>query len=197
MNVQVRMSEEEKECLSRYFNSVRRVVELGCGGSTLLALENIVEKLVSVETDLKWIENLSQDPQIKASILAGRLDLVHVDIGLTVVWGYPKDDSRKQDWLKYCRYMWKVCENGIIPELVFIDGRFRVACVCAASLAVESDFHILIQDFWSRNHYHVVLDFLDWVESAGDLEVFRPKTRFQDSKSRINEIFDRYSLIPH
>lgn len=51
---------------------------------------------------------------------------------------------------------------------MLIDGRFRVACLLAAWLAVKKKTEILFDDFVGRPHYHSVLEVLPVARNVGD-----------------------------
>jgi hypothetical protein len=60
------------------------------------------------------------------------------------------------------------------PELVLIDGRFRVRCALEV-IRRGIDATVFVHDFWTRPHYHVVLEFFDQVETAENAVVLRPR----------------------
>ena len=53
-------------------------------------------------------------------------------------------------------------------DLVFIDGRFRVACCLKCYDVIKDNCLIAFDDFWNGQHYHIVLDYFDIVEKTKD-----------------------------
>lgn len=89
-----RMSEAEKECFANALAGKKTVLEYGCGGSTLFALEQGVSRIYSVESDQGWIARLSAHPQLAAAVQAQAVTLFHADIGPVGDWRMPVDTSR-------------------------------------------------------------------------------------------------------
>ena len=48
-------------------------------------------------------------------------------------------------------------------DVVFVDGRFRVACICAALLYTAPGTIIMVHD-WIRSRYHVVLEHAEVID---------------------------------
>ena len=109
----------------------------------------------------------------------GRLHLHLVDIGKTKAWGFPVDESRKESWKSYPEIVHQLDGDW---DTVLIDGRFRVACVVNVLLRVDPRCRILIHDFWNRNSYHVVLNYLDVVRSVDTLGVFRKRPKCRENE---------------
>jgi hypothetical protein len=80
-----------------------------------------------------------------------------VNIGATKAWGYPEDRSRITRWPSYGSSIWgRLHEDGVNPDLVLIDGRFRVACLCCTLLHAAPGTIVLFDDYGKREHYHQV-----------------------------------------
>ena len=52
---------------------------------------------------------------------------------------------------------------------------------------------IIIHDFWNRECYHIVLDFLEFVDRVETLGVFKPKNRFD--KARMKNLLKEYEFV--
>lgn len=169
------MTPAEIACYSRYLVNARSLLEYGVGGSTVLAASLGVGSIYSVESDAAWIRQVARQPEVAAFIEQGRAKLTHVDIGPTGKWGYPTDRSRRADWAAYACKPWR---DGIAPDLVLVDGRFRVSCAIQSLLHGKPDILIAVHDFWRgrRRSYRILLTVLSIVETAGHLVVLRPRT---------------------
>jgi hypothetical protein len=164
-----RMSEAERLMFRRALDGVENFLEFGAGGSTAVAANAGVKRIVSVESDKEWLDMLAKRPEIAA------LDYTpfFIDIGPTGNWGVPTDRSTAPKWPAYYQSVWKTLPWQ--PDIVLVDGRFRVACALASLLNCAPGTRILIHDFWNRRHYHVVLKYLATVERVDSLGMFRAK----------------------
>jgi hypothetical protein len=157
-------------------------LEFGTGGSTLLAIRAGARSLVAVDSDPAWLAALATHPEVAPAIAAGRASLLHGDIGPTGDWGKPLD-RRQQAGLfpNYLRVAWEeVARRGTPPDLVFVDGRFRVACCLSALLGRPEGApppRLLIHDLspGRRERYARLFDHLEVVQAAGTLHELRPR----------------------
>ena len=81
------------------------------------------------------------------------------------------------------------------PDVVLIDGRYRVACVAATAMNAPPETVILIHDFWGRGreYYEPALTLLYPIEKAGSLGVFRKSIT---ANVDANRIFATYRTDP-
>ncbi|BBK42033.1 hypothetical protein STVA_20530 [Allostella vacuolata] len=166
-----RMTAAELELLLRVTKDRARIVEFGCGGSTLALARNGVGRIDSVESDPAWVAKLRSSSALAGLIDAGRVGLHHADIGPVGPWGAPSDHKTVRRWSDYWMGIWQTVEPKSV-SLVLVDGRFRVACALAAGLLCDDDCLIAIHDYRDRPHYHVVLEHLVPVAEAETLSVF-------------------------
>jgi len=181
------MTDQELDLYTALLAGARTVIEYGTGGSTLLALGAGVSRLVSVETDLGWIGKLREMPAIAEAERQGRLIFVHVDIGPVGKWGKPIDGSGAARYATYASAPWSHCH---VPDVVFVDGRFRVACALETVLQSVGNTKIAFHDFWKRPQYHVVLPFVECIDRVDSLAVFKRLTPFNESAAR--QLLERY-----
>ena len=125
-------------------------LEYGCGGSTLMAATDPKRVVISVDSHPEWINKVraavAQSAQETATI-----HLLTAQLGPVVQWGYPATHRRFRSWHSYPLMPWQFCERSVLqPDLVFIDGRFRVASFCASYLAAEPGTRILFDDYTVR-----------------------------------------------
>ena len=52
---------------------------------------------------------------------------------------------------------------------------------------------ILFHDFWNREHYHVVLKYLETIDRADSLGVFKVKENI--NKDEIFQLYEKYKYI--
>lgn len=134
--------------------SAQVYVEFGIGWTTALAIASSVRRIVSVDSDRSLVAAALRDLGQEQS---GRFHVVHADIGITKEFGYPNDRSAVAQWPQYALGVWgHSALREASPDLVLISGRFRVACFCAAVLAMEPGSIVLFEDYVERPYYHVV-----------------------------------------
>lgn len=165
----IAMSDAEVQCLRKHLARARRYLEFGSGGSTAIASAYPITQVVSVETDLAWINKMSAHQGIAKRLEEGTLRFHHVDVGPTATWGWPSDDATAIKWPAYYRDIWLLEEKF---DLILVDGRFRLACALSAILHATPGTKILIHDF-ERDYYHPVLRFVDRVYQVERLAVLR------------------------
>jgi len=151
-------------------------VEFGVGGSTFCLIDAGIDRVFSVESDITWIETIITHEHLRPHVASGRLTMHHGDIGPTRKWGHPLDNSRIDDWPNYWREPWRQIPANEV-DLVFIDGRFRVACALHALEQGTQDMTVMVHDFWNRPKYEVLLKYFNCACRADTLAVFFPKAR--------------------
>jgi hypothetical protein len=137
-------------------------VEYGSGGSTLLAAAQGLP-FVSIESDAAFADAVRRSIMALTDSQEIARRVRHINIGMTHEWGEPvftgPSKRRYQLWRRYCWAPWVEPPVGE-PDLVFVDGRFRVACTVATLLALGSDreYEILVDDYSDRPHYRVLAE---------------------------------------
>jgi hypothetical protein len=171
--------EEGTAYFRKVIGSARNYLEYGSGGSTILA-SRLVKTLVSVDSDGSFLSDVRR----KIAEEGGRkavMKLIHVNIGLTYHWGMPvftKPTRRRvRRWEDYPTAPWRYYRSiAQQPDLVLVDGRFRVACVLESLLSLSplSNTQILLDHYAERPWYQVVERFAD-LEMVGRMAVLRPR----------------------
>lgn len=172
----------------------RNYLEYGSGGSTVLA-SRTVELMVSVDSDAHFLAAVRAKLAADAALLQSQARtavamLMHVNIGPTVEWGAPaltRPTARRiARWAAYASAPWNYFRSiGQQPDLILIDGRFRVACVLESllSLSSQNDAELLLDDYINRTHYHVVQRFAE-VHLVGRMAIMRPKPLWDRDEAR-------------
>lgn len=162
------MTNNEKNLFVDYIKKAKNYLEFGSGGSTFLAVLNSDCIINSVESDKKWIDYITSYQCIRNAVLE-RLHFEYVNIGEVGAWGIPLDLS-----LDFTAYSSSIYQK-VKPDLVFVDGRFRVACILNSILNVDKLTPILVHDYPERTEYHIVEKYLLKVELVDTLCVFKIK----------------------
>lgn len=185
----VAMTTAEADLYGGLVANADRIVEFGSGGSTLLAVRSRARAIVSVESGGAWIESVANHPEIVEALSAGRLQLIHANIGPTGEWAYPTSSLTKPLWPNYPLAPWAHAARAANNTLYLVDGRFRVACAAQCYLHAAADTRIAFHDFWDRAHYHIVLDIFDLERRVDNLAVFVAKP---GKESLARDIFERH-----
>ena len=149
-------------------------LEFGSGGSTLLA-DRLGVPTVCVDSDRYFAD------VVRRSLSAGtRVTVLHANIGLTEAWGLPLNRRapwRARLWRRYiARPFQEIAKRTGFPDLIFVDGRFRVACVLESVRQAQlrgARTTILVDDYDMRPAYHVVEQHLGAPERIGRSALFR------------------------
>lgn len=187
------MIENELKALDDMLSGSKVYLEFGAGHSTKRAsLFPNIERIDCVESDQDLIDQyILSEEYMRLQVEKKRLFIHRVDIGETKAWGYPKNGSSRIKWTNYSEIVHVIGQKW---DTILVDGRFRVACVLNLLLIGNEDCRILIHDFWNRNHYHVVLNYLDVINSVGSLGVFRKRKNYSDTE--LKDLIDQYKFIP-
>jgi len=178
----VQMSAAERARLEAELRRASAYFELGMGGSSLMAVRAGIKQMVCVDSDGTWVEAVRAHPEIAARCADGSVSILHADIGPVADWGRPADRSAVKKWSAYISSGWaEWARRGTMPDLVLVDGRFRVACclsvaVASAHLPPEKAPRVLLHDVDDkRAYYRDALEVLEQVDAVETLLVMRPR----------------------
>jgi hypothetical protein len=151
-------------------------LEYGSGGSAVAAAKLNVD-FVSVESDLQFLNTVEDKIRATGNYRPKGQTYHHADIGHTGAWGYPLGEvtaQRREMFRRYSDPPAHCFARGILPDLVLVDGRFRVACALKSlrMLQDQSGWSIVVDDYIERPQYHVIADFAELDRYVGRLAVF-------------------------
>jgi hypothetical protein len=141
----------EAAALTAAYAAADVILEYGSGGSTVLAAEMSGKTVFSVESGADWAAGLQawfdENPP------ASTVHLHAVDIGPTGDWGAP---ISQRGWRRYHHYPLSVWDRTdfLHPDVVLIDGRFRLACLLTVLHRITRPVVVLFDDYRDRNVYH-------------------------------------------
>lgn len=160
------MPNAEKKTFYSYLRKGTHYYEFGSGGSTVAACNsNNILSVTSVESDTTFYEKMCAYFNPKPEKLTFRF----IDVGCKGNWGYPSPTCPQSTYEQY----YKSIDGN--PDLVLIDGRFRVACALATWFAIDAAAIVLFDDFFDRSFYHAVLDYYNVLERSGRMAVLQKK----------------------
>ena len=139
--------------------------EYGCGKSTSWVLKNTSAFVVAVDTSNEWVMAVKQENHRNIE----RLNIHHSNLGAVGGWGRLLSYENMAHFSDYTDYIWKQNET---PELVLIDGRFRVCCFLTSLKFTEVGTKILFDDYTDRTDYHFVEKYLSRAVECGQQCMF-------------------------
>ena len=172
------MTTDERAFLRDVYTDTTSIFEWGMGASSVLASEMQIPMLVSVDNAKDWVHKTSSTVNNK------NYAFYWVDTGEIGKWGKPTQPPTQQ-WLQYSK---KVYDEPNAFDVYLVDGRFRVACACAALLHASDESFVMIHDF-DREYYHVILEVSDKIKQVGKL--VQLKRRSSDD-SRVKALWEKY-----
>jgi hypothetical protein len=165
------LPEESLALLERHLKGSSFYLEYGSGGSTVLAASLGVSQIMTVESDKLFLEAVGN--KVSEISSASVVKYYHVDIGQTKEWGYPADPSTAPRWPEYYLSAWRhISQGATSPDLIMIDGRFRVACFLTSLIYARPKTVILFDDYADRPVYHAVEQHLKPTLMAGRMAKF-------------------------
>ncbi|PWG15950.1 hypothetical protein [Salibaculum griseiflavum] len=164
-----------------------RNAEYGCGASTLWVNAFTDVPIVSVDTSRDWLDHVARQ-----AVQPERLTLHHVDLGELGKWGRPKSYAFADRFADYTNSIW---DGGSSPDVVLIDGRFRVACFLTCLIEARSGTRILFDDYADREQYHIVEEFTHPVERCGRQALFEVPGQEDLDRTRIDDLITRFRYV--
>lgn len=184
------LSKNDKKLFYKLLNKISVYFEYGSGGSTYQAsIRTNIKKIYSVESDINWlnkIKNIIKHENF--TYILNDMDTIQNHLG------YPGKNATIAQKTNYSSHMQKLSkEKQLDIDLIFIDGRFRVACCLKCHDIIKDDCLIAFDDFMNRPFYHIVLDYFDIVEKTVDnrMVILKKKKNINVPQKLIN----KYELI--
>jgi len=138
--------------------------EYGVGKSTRWVLNNSQASILAVDSSQAWIDVVRTGNET-----AKRLDIQWIDLG-TLGWaGRPGSYEKRDQFWTYIESIWNRDQR---PDLVLVDGRFRVACFLYSLAMGAPGTHLLFDDYTDRPEYHLVEEFIKPVQTCGRQALF-------------------------
>lgn len=181
------MPPAEKAAVEAHYLKARAILEYGSGGSTVFAARHTQADIISIESDGAWAQNLRLALAAHGLMRDG-IDIRHADIGRTKEWGMPRTHN---EWRRYWRLPLQVWQADVPPnpDLVLIDGRFRLGCFAATILHTTRPVTVLWDDYVGRKDCAQAESWVPVAERIGRM------ARFELSPQRLtNADFSR--LLP-
>lgn len=182
---------DDKKLFDKYINNAQFYFEYGAGSSTYYAsLKQNLKKIIVVESDKEWYNKVNNIIVDKEKFIFNYIEMNSIHNTL----GYPGPNSTKEDWINYSDIITKISKDiSSKIDLVLIDGRFRVACSLKCFDIINDNCIILFNDFFTRDKYHVLLDFYNVIDktSSNTMAVLTKKK----CAPPCNELIRKYEVL--
>ncbi len=163
------LPEAEAAWLREAYEGAEVILEYGSGGSTVMASEMPGKTIFSVESSKKWAAMMSG--WFEENPGKSRPTVIPIFVGPVKQWGMPKDDTHYHRWPRYPLKVWDH-EGFRQPDVVLVDGRFRIACLLATLYRTQKPVTLYFDDYTARTQYHIVEDFAPLIETRGRMARF-------------------------
>ena len=162
--------------------------EYGCGLSSKWMLKNTNCKVISVDSSKEWVEKI----KIENKKYESRLKINHVDLGKVRRWGFPINYDNYSNFSDYTDYIWK---QPVKPNLVLIDGRFRVCCFLTSLKFADAGTKIIFDDYVNRPHYHFIEKYVSRINECGRQCLFIVPSKNKINIDSLNKDIDAFRFV--
>ena len=179
--------EETVEWFTEQLREHNLMVEFGSGGSTFLSAR-LNTPFITTESDPYFLRALKRKIAAEGLLNPNQQHYRYANIGLTGLWGYPvllgwPSAQRLARFAAYSEFPNEAIDQPYESILVFIDGRFRVACAlkALAALQTRTKWTLVIDDYKKRPQYSVVEMFAPLRQMVGRMAVFTAPVSLNES----------------
>ncbi len=164
MGASQKLFDGDEELFKEVIASANVYAEYGCGASTIWVFNNSRCEIFSVDSSKVWLDSVARHCGASR-----RLNLHFANIGKIKDWGTPSNYENYHNFNDYSDWVW---EQNVFPDVVLIDGRFRVACFLTSLLRAKEGAKLVFDDYINREEYHIVEKFVKPVKTCGRQALF-------------------------
>ena len=188
------MSGDDISKFLKEISAGRNILEFGSGGSTKIFSEHAYF-VTSVESDRNFFKHIQRILSERG--YSQKAHIFYANVGPTRSYGQPYKFLEKVYGSRYKNYsldIFSESEMARTAEIVFVDGRFRVACVMTSLQNINNDLIIIVDDFFDRPEYLAINEVLgDPVRWEGNAAIFDVKIK-EINFSKVTLILNAYSM---
>jgi len=152
------------------YSAAQTILEYGSGGTTVFAAGLSGRRVYSVEADAAWAKKMADWFNINPP--QGHVILHLADIGPTKDWSHPVDNRAFAQWPGYAISVWDR-PDFTHPDVVLVDGRFRLACALTTLFRITRPVTVLIDDYIDRQGYKRIETLVGPPEMIGRIARFQ------------------------
>jgi hypothetical protein len=147
--------------------------EFGLGASSVFVNNETAARIRGVDTDKFWVE------KVKSVTDKNRSTFLHADLGPVGKLGRPQSYEKISNLDDYLQGPFSADHD---PDVVLIDGRFRVASFLRSLMHTAPGTRIIFDDY-HRGFYHVVEEILRPQERTAKQALFIRPREFDRKKT--------------
>lgn len=171
----------------REIKTAQKYGEWGTGLSTIFAVNIAKKDTITIDTSREWLI------YVQGKIDKNNLELWHekfVDLGKVEDWGYPTNYEQREKFINYAK---KMFEDEMYPDLLLVDGRFRVLCFLYTFMVTKPGTKIIFDDFYTSERYRSVETVALPIERYGRQALFIVPQNID--KKKITELMNDFKFI--
>jgi hypothetical protein len=176
----------DDDLFKKYVRNAKNYAEYGCGDSTIWASKNSTARIFSVDTSAEWIEI------VKRQTDPSRTKLNWIDCGPVGEWGRPKTLTHRKKFRSYAEAPWI---SDAKPDVILIDGKFRILCFLISYINAADGTIIIFDDYNNREMYHVIEEILRPELKCGRQAVFIVPIRKEIEINRAQELVNEFQFV--
>jgi len=160
------MTENEQNFLRKNLNSTQRVLEWGCGASTI-DISNIVNEVHSIEHNEDWYNKIKQE----------LLNNTNVFLYLCQPDEKYNEGGHCGTYEQFKTYITEPIKLGKF-DLILIDGRGRIECSKICDKVSHGETLIFVHDYRGRfrsENYKEIENYLTFISEVENLGLFKIK----------------------
>jgi len=202
------LNDADREILARIYFESNSVIEWGVGESTVIAAFTRLPRYTGVDGSIDWLNNVT-------ALSPPHYRFHWADTGPITHYSHPTNTETAKPKFPFYS-MGPLSAESRAFDFYFVDGRFRVACVCAAFLHASAygkkpnEFRVALHDFSKRqSKYQDLLEFAERVDgfvpgsttlasykpgSPAHMAVFRRKASATDEQ--IHLVWEKHATDP-
>jgi hypothetical protein len=172
-----------KECIL----NANTYAEYGCGASTIWVFNNTTLNILSVDSSEFWLDDVK-----KRCGNAKNLRLHFANVGKLGDLGTPINYDNYLNFNDYTDWIW---EQDSSPDIILVDGRFRVCCFLTSLLRAKEGARIIFDDYTNREEYHIVEKFIKPVKTCGRQALFIVPNKSSFNIKELQLFIDNFRFV--
>ena len=191
-------SDESTRWFEQKLRASTHYLEFGSGGSTYLAAK-LNKSFVCIDSDRFFLRAVVQKITAHGAFDSAVQCYLPRQIGFTREWSQPVlwgslGKNRLNQFKRYSDFPAESLQNNSYPDLILIDGRFRVACALKAisALQKQSGWTLIVDDYVGRSEYEIITQFARLDFYVGRMAVFNVVAEF--TETQIEQAIEKYEL---
>lgn len=161
--------------------------EYGCGASTIWVANNTSCAILGVDSSDVWLDNVR-----KSCADTSKLSLHHCNMGKVGDWGRPVSYDRWEHFADYTDWIWT---QRASPDVILVDGRFRICCFLTSLMNAKKGARILFDDYMDRPPYHYIERFAKRSRTCGRQALFIAPGRERIDVAAVSKAIEQFRFV--